>query len=220
MQKILEGVTHFQREIYPQERALFESLATGQSPKTMMITCADSRIELGRLTQSKPGELFVCRNAGNIVPAYGEINGGVTATIEYAIMALKIPHIIVCGHSDCGAMKGVMYPEKVQSLKTVAQWLAHGDKARAVVKALGPYANEAEELRMLSEYNVAAQIDNLKTHPAVAAAMAKGELTLHGWFFDIGKGEVEVLDQASNRFVAFAAAYRDMLSGSLAGTAA
>jgi carbonic anhydrase len=113
-----------------------------------------------------------------------------------------------------------MYPDKVKDLKTVSGWLAHGDRARAVVKALGPYSDDEAELRMLSEYNVAGQIDNLKTHPAVAAAMARGELTLHGWFFDIGKGEVEVLDPGQNRFVSFSQAYRDMLSRSLAGTAA
>src|SRR3982751_6268271 len=116
MERLLKGVSTFQREVFPQHRELFERLAAKQNPMALFITCADSRVVPDLITQSDPGDLFICRNAGNMVPPYGEMNGGVSATIEYAVVALNIRHIIVCGHSDCGAMKGVLHPEAVEQM--------------------------------------------------------------------------------------------------------
>jgi carbonic anhydrase len=118
MKALVDGVKKFQQTAFPAHQDLFSELASGQSPEWLFVTCADSRIDPCLITQTKPGELFLCRNAGNIVPPFGEAMGGVSATIEYAVMALGVRHIIVCGHSDCGAMKGVLHPDKVAHLKS------------------------------------------------------------------------------------------------------
>src|SRR5262245_41103473 len=133
MERLLRGVTKFQTEVFPAQRPLFEGLASGQSPEALFITCADSRIVPQLITQSSPGDLFICRNAGNMVPPYGELHGGVSATIEYALCVLNVKHIIVCGHTDCGAMKGILHPEAVADMPTVRSWLAHGEVARRIV---------------------------------------------------------------------------------------
>jgi len=200
MKKIIDGVSKFQKEVYPEHRELFEELSTGQSPEVLFITCSDSRISPTLLTQTKPGELFIIRNAGNIVPAYGPAIGGVTATIEYAVMALKVKDIVICGHSDCGAMKGVLYPEMVASLKSVAAWLNHGNAARAVVVENYSQLPEPEKLMTLTEQNVLAQLRNIQTHPSVISALEAGRLRLHGWIYHIGPGQISVYDRQKDQF--------------------
>ena len=105
MEELIQGVTKFQNEVYPGKEAAFRKLANGQNPEVLFITCADSRIDPGMLTQTQPGDLFICRNAGNVVPPHSNQTGGMTASIEFAVAALGVSHIVVCGHSDCGAMK-------------------------------------------------------------------------------------------------------------------
>jgi len=119
MPHFVEGVVRFQQEIFPEKRELFEKLSLGQSPEVLFITCSDSRIATGMITQTDPGELFICRNAGNIVPPHTNHSGAMTASIEYAVGALKVPHIVVCGHSGCGAMVGAMHPESLDELPHV-----------------------------------------------------------------------------------------------------
>ncbi|MEZ5352273.1 MAG: carbonic anhydrase [Bryobacteraceae bacterium] len=190
MKKLIEGVARFQREVYPTHRTLFKDLASSQNPRWLFITCADSRIDPSLLTQTRPGELFICRNAGNIVPAYGH-PGGITATIEYAVMALEVRHIVVCGHSDCGAMKGILCPDSVKDMPTVAQWLRFGDSARMMVEENYSHLVGEAQLRALTEQNVVAQIDNLRTHPAVSSRIRQKRLQIHGWFYDIGDGSMK-----------------------------
>src|SRR3954471_16490906 len=125
MEKILEGLAHFQKTVYPEHRALFDKLALGQRPQALFITCADSRIDPCLLTQTKPGELFICRVIGNIVPPYPDAIGGVSATIEYAVGVLGVADVIVCGHTDCGVMKGVLNPQAVAALPSVSAWLKY-----------------------------------------------------------------------------------------------
>lgn len=200
MKKLVEGLAQFQQTVYPVHRALFEDLASSQSPRWLFITCADSRIDPTLLTQTQPGELFICRNAGNIVPAYGH-PGGITATIEYAVMALNVRHIVVCGHSDCGAMKGILYPDAVKEMPTVAQWLRFGDAARMVVEHAHPELSGPEKLRAVTEQNVVAQINNLRTHPCVSSRLRLSQIDIHGWFYDIGTGSVSEYDAASDSFI-------------------
>src|SRR5947209_1011259 len=114
MQKLVEGVHHFQANIFSPQRELFERLADGQSPVALFITCSDSRINPNLLTQTEPGELFILRNAGNLVPPYGAGPGGEAATVEFATAALGIRDIIVCGHSHCGAMRALLAPAKLR----------------------------------------------------------------------------------------------------------
>src|SRR5580692_4381856 len=128
--KILGGISHFQKHVYPKHQDLFEKLATGQRPDALFITCADSRIDPCLITQTKPGELFICRVIGNVVPRYPQALGGVSATIEYALGVLGVPDVIVCGHTDCGVMKGVLNPEALKPLRNVSAWLQHAMAAR------------------------------------------------------------------------------------------
>ena len=191
MDRILDGVRQFRKDVYPDRKDLFEQLAGGQSPQALFITCADSRVVPDLITQSQPGDLFICRNAGNMIPSYGEALGGVSATIEYAVVALDVEHIIVCGHTDCGAMKGILHPELVKEMPAVAKWLAYGDLARAMMKENYPEMPEKEMLNALTRENVVAQIEHLHTFPCVAARLARGKLQLHAWIYDIQKGEVQ-----------------------------
>lgn len=203
MDGILNGVTRFRCDVFPSQREIYEALAAkGQKPEALMISCSDSRAPAELITQSGPGDLFVCRNAGNIVPPSGMPSGGVSATIEYGIVALGIQHIIVMGHSDCGAMKGVLNPELVDGAPSVASWLKHGRAARGIVEQVYP-ANlpEADRVAALAQENVAQQLIHLQTHPSVTRALAAGEMTLHGWFFDIRTGEILALDGTTDLFV-------------------
>ena len=133
MPKFAAGVVEFQQSVYPEKKDLFEKLAQGQSPEALFITCSDSRIETAMITQTNPGELFICRNAGNIVPPHTNHTGGMTASIEFAVAALRVPHIVVCGHTECGAMKGAMNPEGLDTLPHVKEWLSYSRAAVQIV---------------------------------------------------------------------------------------
>jgi carbonic anhydrase len=201
MKRILDGLTRFQQDIFPHDRELFERLASGQNPETLLLTCSDSRIVPELITQTQPGELFICRNAGNIAPPFGEHTGGVSATIEYAVMALNVRDIIVCGHSHCGAMRAVMDPAQLVGMPTVASWLRHADRARLVLAEHYQHLDAAARLVMLTEQNVLAQLDNLRTHPSVASRLHGGRLALHGWVYEIETGVVRSYDPSARTFV-------------------
>ncbi|WP_373486793.1 carbonic anhydrase [Blastomonas sp.] len=195
------GVVRFQTEVFPEKQALFESLAKGQSPEALFITCSDSRIETAMITQTEPGELFICRNAGNIVPPHTQQTGGMTASIEFAVAALKVPHIVVCGHTECGAMKGAMNLAGLDSLPHVREWLGYSRAAVEVVNHIGADLDDAGKMKMLLEQNVILQLTHLKTHPTVAARLAAGDIVLHGWVYDIRTGDVTAYDDAKRTFV-------------------
>jgi len=195
------GVIRFQNEVYPAKKELFEKLSKGQVPEALFITCSDSRIETAMITQTDPGELFVCRNAGNIVPPHTNHTGGMTASIEFAVCALDVPHIVVCGHTECGAMKGAMDPSGLDSLPHVREWLGYSKAAVDVVQEIAGDASETEKMHLLLEQNVVLQLQHLKTHPSVAAKLAKGTIVLHGWVYDIKSGDVSAFDETKNEFV-------------------
>lgn len=203
LETMARGIGRFRRDVFPKRRELFEGLADAQQPKALFLTCADSRIVPSMITQTGPGELFVERNPGNIAPIYSDEAVGVSASIEYAVTALKTPHAIVCGHSDCGAVKGILHPESVADMPAVARWLRYGREARRRLDAQGPDASEAERLRHLTELNVLVQMEHLATHPAVQQALAVGRLTIHGWVYEIETGEVRAYDPARGAFVLF-----------------
>jgi carbonic anhydrase len=183
-EKLLKGVREFQQTVYPQNQDLFERLALGQRPHALFITCADSRIDPCLLTQTRPGELFICRVIGNIVPPYPDAIGGVSATIEYAAGILRVPTIIVCGHTDCGVMKGALNPEALDSYPNVAAWLRYAKVERRESEP------SPETLLALTEQNVVAQLENLRSHPAVADRLRDADIALHGWVYHIGTGQV------------------------------
>ncbi|MDE3739481.1 MULTISPECIES: carbonic anhydrase [Pseudomonas] len=199
LRNIVEGLQRFRDEVFPQQEELFKKLAHEQKPRAMFITCADSRIVPELITQSSPGDLFVTRNVGNVVPPYGQMNGGVSTAIEFAVMALGVHHIIICGHSDCGAMKAVMDPQTLERMPTVKAWLRHAEVAKVVVQENCGCANH-ESLGVLTEENVVAQLDHLRTHPSVAARLASGQLFIHGWVYDIETSVIKAYDAEQGRF--------------------
>ena len=201
MDNILDRAGRFRGEVFERESALYKRLVSdGQSPKALMISCADSRVVPEHITQAGPGELFVCRNAGNIVPPFATQNGGVSSTVEYAVAVLGVRDIVVCGHSDCGAMKAFLKPEALAAVPNVAAWLRHAHAAECAVNAAYPELDDKDKAHALAMENVIVQIQHLRTHPSVAAAMARGELTLHGWFFEIESGAIYALDGQSGTF--------------------
>ena len=186
--------------MFPRQQELFAHLAQNHAPEAMMITCADARIDPGHLLQAKPGELFMLRNAGNMVPAYTSVLGAEAATIEYAMSALKLKHIIVCGHTDCGAMKAVLDPAMADEMPAVRNWLNHASCARKIVMDRHGHEDEQLRLRRLVEENVMAQLVNLQTHPAVASRLLAGAVHHYGWVYEIGTGKVFAFDAGRNEF--------------------
>jgi carbonic anhydrase len=195
VEKFLGGISRFQKHVYPKHQDLFENLALGQRPDALFITCADSRIDPCLLTQTKPGELFICRVIGNVVPPYPDAIGGVSATIEYAVGVLRVPDVIVCGHTDCGVMKGAMNPDALAEYPNVTAWLRYTQ----VENRERNLSDEA--LLALTEKNVVAQLRNLQTHPSVAARLVEADLALHGWVYHIGPGFVTAYDEETQTFV-------------------
>lgn len=196
MDGILSGVARFRCEVFPNQQELYQRLVReGQKPQALVISCADSRVAPELITQCGPGDLFVTRNVGNIVPPFSTQNGGVSSAIEYAIDGLGVRDIVVCGHSDCGAMKALLNPGSLDAMPNVSAWLRHSHAARQVVENAYP-ADLDPNVRAaaLAQENVLFQINHLRGHPAVAAALARGALTLHGWFFDLTSGEILALD--------------------------
>lgn len=204
MQRLITGIHQFQNEQFRKMHGLFEQLAHGQQPETLFITCSDSRIDPNLLTQSRPGELFILRNAGNIVPPHGALRGGEEATIEFAVAGLGVKDIIICGHSHCGAMHGLLHPEAVQSLPSVAHWLSHAETTKRIVTENYRHLDGERRLTATIEENVLVQLENLRTHPAVAARVLRGDLHLHGWVYKIETGEVFAFDPAEGQFVPLA----------------
>jgi carbonic anhydrase len=204
------GVVKFQTDIFKQEKELFEELSKGQNPDALFITCSDSRIETAMITQSKPGELFIVRNAGNIVPPHTNQTGGTTASIEFAVAALGVPHIVICGHTECGAMKGAISDRaKLDKLPHVREWLGFSQAAVDIVEAIGEGKSDEEKMTMLLQQNVILQLQHLCTHPTVAVKLARKELRLHGWVYDIKTGHVDAYDQETGEFIPVDRLYAD-----------
>ena len=200
MQKLVDGIHHFQANVFGSEPEFYARLAEGQSPETLFITCSDSRINPNLITQTRPGELFILRNAGNIVPPYGAANGGEGATIEYAVAALGVKDIIVCGHSHCGAMKGLLDPTGLDELPAVRSWLGHAETTRRVIRENYKHLSGQALVTATVQENVLAQLENLRTHPSVAARIARGALHLHGWVYKIETGQVFAYDPKNGQF--------------------
>jgi carbonic anhydrase len=200
MQKLVQGIHQFQATIFRPHREWYERLADGQHPLALFITCSDSRINPNLITQTDPGELFIVRNAGNIVPPHHPTPGGEEATIEFAIAGLGIKDIIVCGHTRCGAMKGLLDPDGLADMPAVRHWLTHAEATRRIIREKYGHLSDLPLLTATAEENVLVQLENLRTHPAVAAGLAKGDLKLHGWMYKIETGEVFAFDPDAGQF--------------------
>ncbi|MGQ0633617.1 MAG: carbonic anhydrase [Planctomycetaceae bacterium] len=201
MRNLVEGIHRFQNHVFERHRNLFEGLSEGQAPSTLFITCSDSRIVPNLFTQTGPGELFTLRNAGNIVPPYGASNGGESPTIEYAVTMLKVQHIIVCGHSGCGAVQALLRPESVGGLPAMAAWLNQAEATRRIIAENYSELTGAARLNVAIQENVLVQIENLETHPVVRAKLGRGELQLHAWVYKFETGQVFAYSGEERRFV-------------------
>jgi carbonic anhydrase len=200
MQKLVDGVHSFQAKVFRPYQDFFTRLANGQSPEALFITCSDSRIDPNLLTQTRPGDLFIVRNAGNIVPPYGAVHGGEAATIEYAVTVLGVRDIVICGHSDCGAMRALVDPDSCVELPALRKWLEHAETTQRILRTKYSGLAGSERLETAIQENVLAQLEHLRTHPAVAAALARREIHLHGWIYRIDSGDVFAFDPVTGQF--------------------
>jgi carbonic anhydrase len=191
MKKIVDGIHRFQNDVFTSKQNLFKELTKGQNPLALFITCSDSRIDPNLITQTEPGELFLIRNAGNIIPPYGQVEGGEAATIEYAVKVLGVTDIIICGHSNCGAMGGLLNPDGLNELPAVRSLLTHAETVLQIIgENCSHITDPAERLKKTVEANVLVQMKNLKTHPSVKEALSNGDLEIHGWVYEFETGEI------------------------------
>ena len=202
MHRLLPGMCEFRETVFPARRHQFEKLASGQQPTSLFITCSDSRIVPELLTQTEPGDLFVLRNAGNLVTPCSAAPSGEAATIEYALRVLRVEEMIVCGHSHCGAMGGLLRPQSIEGLPFVEKWLSYAERVWQEM-ADQSLATDGDDdiLTIASKVNVLVQLQHLRTYPAIASAESLGSLRLHGYFYRFETGEVSVLDEARRCFV-------------------
>lgn len=199
MQNLVDGIHRFQSEVFGSEKEFYAGLADGQYPEALFITCSDSRVNPNLLTQTRPGELFIMRNAGNIVPPYGAVKGGEAATVEYAVAVLGVRDIIVCGHSHCGGMAALVSNAINEDLPAVNAWLQHAEATKRIMKEnyTRLFTDEQPSRELVNatvQENALVQLENLQTHPSVAARLARRELKLHAWFFKIETAEVFYYD--------------------------
>ncbi len=207
MQKLIEGVHKFRNEEFGRYRELFARLSReGQKPHTLFITCSDSRVLAELVTNSKPGDLFVVKNAGNIVPP-ATVTGSTNSTaaaIEFAVKILGVNDIVVCGHTQCGAMTALLegLPD-AGSLPHLAAWLDVAAPVRAVIEHRYTHLTDPEARATAAmEENVLFALENLHTYPVVARSLAAGALRLHAWCFKIATAEIFAYDAEVNQFVA------------------
>ena len=201
MKSLIEGHKQFLSTVFPARRSQFHLLAEGQQPEYLFITCADSRIVPDLILQTQPGDLFICRNIGNVIPRAGEPAGGVSGTIEYAVQVLRVRHLIVCGHSDCGVIRALMNPDSLSGLESVRGWLKHVEPAWGHLEEVERNAGELTRHTALTHANILVQLENLRSHTYIEKAIAEGRLQVHGWFYDILSGRIEAYDEIERKFV-------------------
>lgn len=205
MRKLIMGIVDFRERLLPQYAERFQNLAHGQTPDVLFITCSDSRVVPDLLVSTDPGDLFVMRNVGNLVPP-ATVDGASTgdlseaSAVEYAVLVLQVRNIVVCGHSQCGAMKAALAREPLPNTPNLAKWLHHSASAAFRLAQEGPLDPCLEPCDQLGQLNVLVQLEHLATYPIVRERIAAGTLQLSGWWFDIAKGEMQVYQREKRQF--------------------
>jgi carbonic anhydrase len=201
MEKLVKGILEFRQNILPTYRKDFAHLALGQSPDTLFIACSDSRVVPNLFASTNPGDLFVIRNMGNLIPPFTEVpeeGTAESAAIEFSLANLPISEIVVCGHSECGAMHAILSEDNVKD-PHLKGWLKHCDCLLDQKDLVGCETLSAHN--RLSQINVLQQIKHLKTYPPIIERMKKGTLNIHGWYFDIATGDVYAYEEQFHQFV-------------------
>jgi carbonic anhydrase len=201
MEKLIHGLHQFQDSVVAAQRQHFTALASGHKPDALFITCSDSRINPNEMTQTGPGELFIVRNAGCIIPPYGAVDGAEAATIEYAVRVLGVKHILVCGHSHCGAMTAVATRQDLTQLPALQKWLRHAEPTRKVIEERYAHLEGDGLVWAAVAENVLVQLEHLRGHPVVAEGLAAKEIHLYGWVYQIDSGDVFAFDAEVGQFV-------------------
>jgi carbonic anhydrase len=201
MQRLVDGIHSFQEHYFAGHRALFRQLAErGQKPETLFITCSDSRVDPTLLCSAQPGELFIVRNVGNIVP-HVSLPGGTAAAIEYAIEALHVENVVVCGHTHCGAIQAVLNPATMDSLPLVRRWLAQTERVRTIVRERYGHLQGDALVTAAVQENVLVQLENLRAFSFIAERLEQGSIRISGWVYAIESGAVFGFDPARMQFV-------------------
>jgi carbonic anhydrase len=201
MQTLVEGVHYFHNIGFKQQKELFERLAKGQNPEACFITCSDSRVDPMLITNAQPGQLFVVRNAGNIVPCHGTANNGELAAIEFAVVGLGVKDIIICGHTQCGAMKGLLSPDAVKTMPSVAEWLKHAESTAEIIKDHYQHLEGDDLVTATAEENVLVQLEHVRTLPVLASRVSRGLVNLHAWMYKFETGEIFAYDAEKKQFL-------------------
>lgn len=211
MEKLIQGILEFRRHVFPAYRMTFARLAGSQQPDCLFVACADSRVVPNLFASTQPGDLFVVRNVGNLIPPHRDphdrdphrrdapsVESSVPAALEFALQSLQARHVVVCGHSNCGAMRGLLHPPRSDT--HLAAWLSHGAQALRRLRAEGAPDRGLSEVDQLSQVNVLTQVEHVETYPFVRERIRSGHLRVHGWWFDVGTAEVHVFDPERRRF--------------------
>jgi carbonic anhydrase len=197
MEDLISGVHTFRKHVFPAKRTLFRRLSKGQDPCTLFITCSDSRILPNLFTQTEPGDLFIIRNAGNLIPPH-PVPSGAAATVEFAVRGLGIKDIIVCGHTNCGAMCQLVAPKP--GFPLLDGWLEYAAETRTIMQDAYSHLSEKAQLKVVIKENVLVQLEHLRSLPVVAEAIENDNVKLHGWVYDIETGEVLTYNPQTGQF--------------------
>lgn len=203
MRKLVKGIVEFRKHGLPSYREKFSRLALGQSPDTLFVACSDSRVVPNLFASTDPGDLFVVRNVGNLIPRCGgdgrsSSDESEAAAIEFALTSLKVTDIVVCGHSDCGAMRALVDGRTKVESPNLRAWLRHGEPS---LSKLDETKSPLSRTNQLSQLNVLQQLENLRSYPIVKDRLANGGLTLHAWWFELGTADVHAFEETASRFI-------------------
>jgi carbonic anhydrase len=205
VKKLLNGIVDFRKNVRHTVKDTFALLALGQRPDTLFIACSDSRVVPNLFASTEPGDLFVIRNVGNLIPPFSEGDSGPhfgseAAAIQFALTTLPIEEIVVCGHSECGAIGALVQGQTPEHAPALSCWLRHGGSSLKKLEAGAKLGNHLERHNQLSQINVLEQLEHLQTYPVVQERLASRKLRLHGWYFDIKGAEVYAYEPSEERF--------------------
>lgn len=203
MDRLYKGIYRFQRSYFKKEEEFFKRLSRDQNPEVLFITCADARVDPNLVTQSKPGDLFIVRNVGNIIPPYDAIRdkNSVAAAIEFAVLELRVADIIICGHSNCGAIQTLFQEERdLKDMPHLRDWIRIALPVKEIMDKHYAHVSLDFRNRIAEKENILAQLRNIQTYPFVVKALEEGKLFLHGWYYDIGTGNISSYNPVTDTF--------------------